>query len=169
MIDYRIDMLHLHARNYLPKLLGQFFIHPEGEKPEDIAWLMALSTGYDAGFSLTFGRGSSSYMQGEPTSETARIRPANLSELTTIIRSKSIPLCDELKPGERFRFIGGTGAKVHDRAWKTLRTYHTDLGSIQLSKGATEFNLFWTDKDGSATALAAEFRLPGEAIPLKHP
>jgi hypothetical protein len=87
MIDYRIDMVHLHARNYLPKMLGQFFIHPEGEKPEDIEWLMALSTGYDAGFSLTFGRGSSSYLTGEPTSETARLRPPNLAALTTIIRT----------------------------------------------------------------------------------
>ncbi|MBN8457496.1 MAG: hypothetical protein J0M04_06650 [Verrucomicrobia bacterium] len=253
MIDYRIDMVHLHARNYLPKMLGQFFIHPEGEKPEDIAWLMALSTGYDAGFSLTFGRGGNSYMSGEPTSETARLRPANLTELTTIIRTwrqaakvgvftddlkrqlqdkdrefhleaagrdawnlyalhtiaatigkdkpapgvrnphaksalwldlantgkepvrgitcslngKTVQLCDELKPGERFRFNGGAEAKIHDATWKILRSSASALGGASLNQGDVPLDIFWADKDKFAASLQLELRLPGAAIPLR--
>ncbi|MBN8457495.1 MAG: hypothetical protein J0M04_06645 [Verrucomicrobia bacterium] len=86
MLAYRLEMVRFHARNYLPPMLGQYFIHPDGETPEDIEWLMALATGYNAGFSLTFGRGSSSYVTGEATSETARIRPPNLDALMAIIR-----------------------------------------------------------------------------------
>lgn len=252
MIDYRLDMVHLHARNYLPKMLGQFFIHPEGEKPEDIEWLMALSTGYDAGYSLTFGRGGSSYMHGEPTSESARLRPANLDELTGIIRTwrralkagvftsdlkrqfqdkerefqlaangenawnlhmlhtvaapvakdkavpatilphaksalwldivntgkapvrnlacvandKTIALCDELKPGERFRYKGGKDAKIHDGTWKTFGTFPTGLASLELTGGNARVDITWADKETSSATLQVELRFPGAPIPL---
>jgi hypothetical protein len=102
MLQYRLEMVRFHARNYLPPMLGQFFVHPGGEKIEDIEWLMALSTGYNAGFSLTFGENGNSYMHGEPVSSTKRIRVPNLDAIASTIRiwrqaSRAGAFPDEIK------------------------------------------------------------------------
>jgi hypothetical protein len=254
MLDYRLDMVRLYARNYLVPMLGQFFIHPEGEKVEDIEWLMALSSGYNAGFSLTFGRNGDSYMHGQPTSETARLRPGNLNEMTRVISTwqdarvahafpaeiraqlqdenrefhleaagenawdlrpvyptagdvgkngnrlaitnpradaafqlnvynetkqpvrhlkcasnggAPLTLCDELLPGQRLKYAGGTQAIVYDNQWKKVRSCPVDLTGIKVQQGKVELTFDWAGRMQTQGNLRVEARMVGDAIRLK--
>lgn len=89
MIGYRLEMVRFQARNYLPRMLGQFVIHPDGRNASvaDLHWLMAVATGYRAGFSLTFDRDGSSYMHGEAASPPEWLRVPQMDQYLAVIRT----------------------------------------------------------------------------------
>lgn len=88
MIDYRIACIRFQARNYLPRMLGQFVIKPGAQniKAGDIEWLMALSIGYDAGFTLTFDKDGESYADGSPNSHKEWLTAPNMDEILATIK-----------------------------------------------------------------------------------
>jgi hypothetical protein len=88
MTDYRIACVRFQARNYLPRMLGQFVVNPGGGNVRngDIDWLMALSVGYDAGFTLTFDKDGRSYIDGSPVSHKEWLNSPNMDTILSTIK-----------------------------------------------------------------------------------
>lgn len=91
MLDYRFMRMAQYQRNLLPSMMGQYaatryaFAGPaSGPNPclvEDIEWLMALRSGHDAGFSLTFTPDWEAYLRGKQDSPLPSLLMPNIDEL----------------------------------------------------------------------------------------
>jgi len=86
MLRYRMDMVRLQARNYLPRMLGQFAAK-KGTKVEDIEWMCGLAAGYDAGFSLSFVESLYSYIRGYPISKLSNVQFPGVEKIAAALRT----------------------------------------------------------------------------------
>lgn len=182
MLSYRFMRMEQYKRNMLPHMLGQYAAQvyaiagpsQPGQnrcRVEDIEWLMALRTGHDAGFSLTFTPDWEAYLRGKQGSPIDALMLPNISEITAAMNAWETAYQAKAFSTDLKKLLGDPNREFHlvkrsPASW-TLYPIHMAQGTLDAANRALK-----TDNpydNAPVTFVIFNLSSPASNIALKLP